>query len=82
MTYANAMKRLTKIANLIPVKSLEKPFTSKQHRQHYKAIDAIYYIVDTYNAQENRDNYIELTVNDDETAIFVNDLKITIKEEA
>jgi len=79
MTYTKAMNRIEKIGNLIPVANANAIFTSKMICKKEKAINLIYKIADAFNAQENRDNFIDIIWGDYDEFIMVNDLKITLK---
>lgn len=81
MTYAKAMQRIEAIGNVIPVSGKWGLGTSELIDKKEKAIDLIYKIADTYNAQEDRDNYIDITWADYDRAIYVNDLTIRLKED-
>jgi len=79
MTYAEAMKKIEAID--VPVITKDNFFSDKVHRDQEAAIDSIYAIVDEYNNQEDRDNYIDIIWADYDLAIFVNDTTIRLKEE-
>ena len=64
----------------MPIITSENFFKNQVHRDQEEAIGNIYAIADEFNAQEDRDNYIDILWDDEDRAIFVNDIKITLKE--
>ena len=75
MTYKTAMRRIEKLGNSISFKN-----TCEAMRKNERLINIILEIINTFNAQEKTDGYIEYSFSDYDEYLFINDMQIKIKE--